>query len=210
MNFSASTVIAITTIIISIMAFSNHSLMSKLILNPYSVKKFNEWYRLFSCALIHADWMHLIFNMLALWSFGRVVEYYYAVEFGGNGMIYFVLLYVGGQLFSVLPTYAKYKDFMAYNSLGASGAVSAIVFASILFEPWNPIYLFFIPIGIPAVIFGVAFLAISQYLSNRGGDNINHDAHFYGALFGLLFTIVMKFSILLDFFQKLMTPTLHN
>lgn len=99
---------------------------------------------------------------------------------------------------------------MGYNSLGASGAVSAIVFASILFEPWNPIYLFFIPIGIPAVIFGVAFLAISQYLGNRGGDNINHDAHFYGALFGLLFTIVMKFSILLDFFQKLMSPTLHN
>ncbi len=184
--------------------------MSKLILNPYSVKKFNEWYRLLSCALIHADWMHLIFNMIALWSFGQVVEYYYAVEFGGNAIIYFAILYIGGQLFSVLPTYAKYKEFMGYNSLGASGAVSAIVFASILFEPWNPIYLFFIPIGIPAVIFGVAFLAISQYLGNRGGDNINHDAHFYGALFGLLFTIVMKFSILLDFFQKLMSPTLHN
>ena len=208
MTISLSIIIAVVTSLISIAAFTNHDLLRKLILNPYSVKKYNEWYRLFSCGLIHANWPHLIFNMLALWSFGIIVEQYYLFEFNGNSTIYYLLLYAGGQLFSVLPTYAKYKDYAGYNSLGASGAVSAIVFASILFEPWNPIYVMFIPIGIPAVIFGVLFRAISQYLGNRGGDNINHDAHFYGAIFGLLFTVVMKFSILLDFFSKLMTPSM--
>jgi membrane associated rhomboid family serine protease len=141
--------------------------------------------------------------MFVLFSFGRVVEIYYKELFEIKGAFYYVLLYVGAIAISVLPSFGKHKDDPGYNAVGASGAVSAVVFASILFEPLAKIYLFFIPIGIPAAIFGVLYLIYSAYMGKRGKDNIGHDAHFWGAIFGIVFTICLKPKIVLYFISQI-------
>jgi membrane associated rhomboid family serine protease len=147
--------------------------------------------------------MHLLINMFVLFSFGRVVEVYYKELFEVKGAFYYILLYVGAIAISVLPSFGKHKDDPGYNAVGASGAVSAVVFASILFEPLAKIYLFFIPIGIPAAIFGVLYLIYSAYMGKRGKDNIGHDAHFGGAIFGIVFTICLKPKIVLYFIGQI-------
>ena len=164
--------------------------MDDLIFYPPAVSKRNQWYRFFSCGLIHADWGHLIFNMLALYLFGRNVEGYFTFAFGNSGKIIYLVMYITALAVSVLPTYFRHKDDYHYRSLGASGAVSAVIFASILFDPMTGIGLFFIPIYIAGFLFGFIYLLISHYLDKRGGDNINHSAHIYGALYGIAFTIV--------------------
>jgi len=164
--------------------------MDDLIFYPPAVSKRNQWYRFFSCGLIHADWGHLIFNMLALYLFGRNVEAYFTQIFGDTGKLIYLLMYITALAVSVLPTYFRHKDDYHYRSLGASGAVSAVVFASILFDPITGIGLFFIPIYIAGFIFGFIYLLISNYLDKRGQGNINHSAHIYGALYGIAFTIV--------------------
>ena len=184
-------IIAITAIV-SLLAFYNREVFSKLQFNPYSIYHNNQWYRFFSYSLIHADWPHLLINMFVLLSFGRAVEYAMQAYFSEKGVLFFILLYVGGVLFSVLFDFGRHKDNIYYNAVGASGAVSAIVFSSILFNPLGKIYFYFIPIGIPAVIFGVLYLVYSVYMARRGRDNIGHSAHFWGAIFGFAFTILLK------------------
>ncbi|HNU33740.1 MAG TPA: rhomboid family intramembrane serine protease [Bacteroidia bacterium] len=197
--------IVIFTALISISAFSNQNVMGKMLFNPYMVAKKNEWYRFISNGFIHADWLHLIINMFVLYSFGTQVEHTYSAVFGSMGTFYFIMLYVGGLIIAVAPTYKKNKENPYYNSLGASGAVSGIVFAYILFYPWQKIYLYAL-IGIPAVLAGIAYLAYSQYMNKKGGDNVNHDAHFWGAVYGFLFTMVLKPSLFSYFFQQLLNP----
>lgn len=184
--------IIIVTALVSVVAFSNHELFRRLLFNAYDIKHFKNGYRFLSYALVHADWMHLIINMLVLYSFGRVVESYYSFIFGDKGILYYVLLYVGAIAISTLPSYGKHKDDYTYSAVGASGAVSAIVFASIIFDPLNKIYIFLIPIGIPAIVFGLLYLAYSWYMSNKNLDNVGHDVHFWGAIFGLVFTLALK------------------
>jgi membrane associated rhomboid family serine protease len=189
MGISISLVIVIITCIISISAFSNQRLINDLIFYPPSVQQ-GQWYRLFSCGLIHADWGHLIFNMLALYLFGERVEATFAAIFGNAGKFIYLLMYILALGASILPTYSKNKDNYHYRSLGASGAVSAVIFSGILFYPLMGIGFFFIPIYIAGFLFGILYLVISSWLDKRGGDNINHSAHIFGAIFGLVFTIV--------------------
>jgi len=190
------------TILLSIIALSNDEVMRKLIFNPYIVNHKREWYRFFTSGFIHADWMHLLVNMFVLFGFGQAVESYYGAVFGDKGSYYFVLLYMGGLLVSSAPTYAKNKENSWYNSLGASGAVSGILFAAILFEPWQKIYFWGI-IGVPGILLGPLYLFYEWKSGKRENDNINHDAHFWGAIFGVLFTIILKPSIAIYFFNKL-------
>jgi membrane associated rhomboid family serine protease len=197
--------IIIITALISISAFSNQNVMSKCMFNPYIINKNKEWYRFISSGFIHADWLHLIINMFVLYSFGTQVEMIYEGVFGAVGKFYFIMLYLGGLIISVAPTYKKNKENPYYNSLGASGAVSGVLFAYILFNPWSKIYLYAI-IGIPAIIAGVAYLFYSQYMNKKGGDNVNHDAHFWGAVFGFLFTFALKPSLISYFFEQLLNP----
>jgi membrane associated rhomboid family serine protease len=194
MDIPITLIIVIITTIISISAFSNHKLMNDLIFYPPSVKK-GQWYRFFSCGLIHADPGHLIFNMLALYIFGAGqqktgVEYWFVEIFGSNGKWIYLLMYIMALAASLLPTYFKNKDNYHYRSLGASGAVSAVVFAKILVEPISGIGLFFIPIYIAGFIFGFIYLFASSWMERKGGDNVNHSAHIFGALFGVGFLII--------------------
>jgi membrane associated rhomboid family serine protease len=191
------------TALISVLSFSNRDLYRRLLFNAYDIKHFGNGYRFVSYALVHADWMHLLINMMVLYSFGQAVEAYYGIVFGTKGILYFILLYVGGTVLSTTPAYGKYHEDYSYSAVGASGAVSAVVFASIVFDPLNKIYLFFIPIGIPAIIFGVLYLFYSWYMAKKNVDNIGHDAHFWGAIFGFFLTIVMKPSLALHFIRTI-------
>lgn len=196
-------IIAIT-VAVSVSAFNNRELMAKMQFNPYLIQNRRQAHRFVSYGLVHADWGHLGINMFVFYSFGRIVLEYYQYYFGSKGIMYFLMLYIAGLAFSTIADFARQKNNFYYNAVGASGAVSAIVFASILFEPMSKIYLFFIPIGIPAFIFGVLYLAYSAYMAKRNQDNIGHDAHFWGAVFGFVFTIILKPSLIPAFFESIL------
>lgn len=191
------------TILVSILAFSNHGLYRRLAFNAYDIRQFRNGYRFLSYALVHADWVHLLINMLVLYSFGMTVEAHYGLMWGLKGQFYYFLLYVGGIVFSTTPAYAKHKNDYTYTAVGASGAISAVVFASIIFDPLNKIYIFMIPFGIPAVIFGVLYLVYSWYMAKKNVDNIGHDVHFWGAVFGFVFTLALKPALALQFLDRL-------
>jgi len=205
MELTLNTIIVGVTVLISLAAFNNQDLLSRLIFNPYQVKHRNQYYRAVTHAFIHADFMHLFFNMYVLWSFGGLIESIFTqkeyfeylfptLEFWGTstGYLYYVLLYFGGMIFATLPSLRKHSENPGYNSLGASGAVSSVVLASILLLPTMDINLFFIPIGIPAFIVGIAYLGYEYYMSKNAQSRIAHDAHYVGALFGLAFLLIIQ------------------
>jgi membrane associated rhomboid family serine protease len=196
-------IIIAITVVVSIVAMDNHTLKNKLMFNAYMIRHNREAYRFLSNGLIHADWLHLIFNMYALWMFGQGVESMYNAVYEGKGVLFFILLYVGALVMSSLYSYEKHKDDIYYNSLGASGAVSAVVFAFIVLNPTAPLGLLFIPGRIPAYLFGIILLGIEHYLSRRGNTGIAHDAHFWGSIFGVVFTIVLKPSLAMDFIHRI-------
>ena len=201
-----TTYILIVTTLVSFFAFNNIELRQKLIFNPFIIRSKNEYYRFITSGFIHADWGHLILNMLVLFFFSFTIESYYLQLFDNKVMAkyYFLFLYSGGLIVSDLPSYFKHKDNYYYNSLGASGATSSVLFAYILFKPWAMLYFFGI-IPIPAIIFGVGYLWYSTHMSKKAIDNINHDAHFYGAIWGILFTLIIKPEVGLIFINKLLT-----
>lgn len=202
-------IIIAVTALTSILAFNNGNIFYQFTFNPFRIHHFMQAYRFVSHGLIHADWTHLLVNMFVLLSFGVTVEESYIKIFGsGKGESCYLLLYLGGILFSSIPSYVKYKDDQSYTAVGASGAISSVVFASILISPLSGIRFIFIPIDIPAFVFGVLYLVYSAYMSKRGTDNIGHDAHFWGALFGLAFTIILKPSLFNDFIFKISTFTI--
>jgi len=188
-----------TTIAVSIIAFQRRDIFDKLKFNAYDIKHHKKYYRFLSYGLVHADWIHLLINMFVLWSFGKIVVLYFDHYFGLKAHLFYFLLYVGGLGFSTLFDFGKHKDDAYYNAVGASGAVAAVVFSSIILYPAGEIYLFLIPIGIPAPIFGILYLIYSVYMGKRGGDNIGHNAHFWGAVYGLIFTIAIKPDLLTMF-----------
>lgn len=191
--FSITITIVVITCLFSFAAFQKEKVKEDMLFWPAEIKSRNQYYRFFSYGLIHADIPHLVFNMYTLYSFGERLEKYTFSQFeifGENAKIFYVILYLSAIVVSTLPDYFKHKDNFSYRALGASGAVSAVLFASIILDPKLSLYIFFIPIPIPGYIFGVIFLALSAYLAKKGTDNIGHGAHFTGAIYGLLFTII--------------------
>ena len=186
--------IIVITSVMSVIAFNRRDIFDKLQLNPYAVYHKKEWYRILSHGFIHADWVHLFVNMFVLFSFGSAVENIFkqleANQIIKSPVLVFVILYFGSMILATVTTIAKQKDNHWYNSVGASGAVSAIVFTSIFFQPLANLY-FFAVIPIPGIVFGVLYLGYSHYMSRKGGDNINHDAHFIGAVVGFLFPLLL-------------------
>jgi len=185
-------IIILITLLVSVSAFYRSDIFDQLKFSPYRTAHKKEFWRIITYGFIHADWMHLAVNMIVLFSFGRLVSGYFDMIFPGNATFYYLLLYIGGLLISAAPAFGKHKNNPYYNSVGASGAVSAILFSSIVFDPMNKIYIFFIPIGIPAIVFGVLYLVYSAYMNKKGTDNIGHDAHFWGGIYGFALTLVLK------------------
>ncbi len=194
--------IIIITALFSIAAFNKTELMHRYNFNPYQVVHRKQWYRIFSHAFLHANWEHLIINMVVLFSFGNALSRYFNWYFGKNVLFLYLGIYVGGIIISSLFTLFKEKNNFNYNAVGASGAVSAVVFACIFFDPMNKIYFMgFVPI--PGILFGVLYLAYSYYMGKKSNDNIGHDAHFWGAVYGFIFPILLKPQLLSNFFDKL-------
>jgi membrane associated rhomboid family serine protease len=190
MQLSITVIIVIITSLVSFSAFNNQKVTNDLIFYPPAVAVQKQWYRFFSCGLIHADFMHLIFNMLSLYLFGIFVEDAFESIFGSVGKWYYLVMYVSALAISLLPTYAKHKNNYYYRSLGASGAVSAVVFAGLMIRPDVEVGLIFIPPIIPGFIFAPLYLLITAYMERNGRDNINHSAHLWGSLYGLAFIII--------------------
>jgi len=197
-NTPVASVIFIFTIITSIYAFNDNVLYGKFMLHPYSVYRKNKVYTLLTSGLIHANWMHLIFNMFTFFFFAFRLE-------ATIGHWQFGVIYILGLILSDLPTMVKHKDDFWYNSLGASGAVSAVLFSYILFYPFSTLMIFPLPIPIWACLFGVLYLIYCAYMSRNSRDNINHDAHFFGAICGVIITIILEPNIIPHFFGSLMS-----
>ncbi len=179
--------IVLITVLISVSAFSNSTLQDNLILWPKRMHSPKEYYRLLSCGFIHADWMHLIFNMYALYSFGVVMETIIPQWLHKTELL-FLFLYLTSIIISSLPSFLNNRNNGYYRSLGASGGVASVIFAVIYYIPWNKISFFGLDaLGIPGILFGVVYLAYSAYMSKRGDTYINHSAHFWGALYGFIF-----------------------
>jgi membrane associated rhomboid family serine protease len=186
---SITFIIIAITCIVSFLAFSRDQLKEDLLFWPFLIKREGQYYRIITHGALHADAMHLIFNMVSFYSFGIALEeYFFPVLFGELARALFALLYVLGIIASVIPDLIKHRDHSYYRSLGASGAVSAVVFSAITIQPKMPIQFFFIPFPIPGYIFGLAFLVLSATLAKKGGGNIGHNAHFWGSIFGIVFT----------------------
>ena len=192
MNLSITLIIIIITVAVSLSANGKPELYSKLLFNPYQVFHRKEWYRIFTHGLIHDNnnIFHLGFNMYVLYSFGNAVESILIHHLNGLGIIFYLLIYIGGMAVATIPSLIKHKDNYNYNSVGASGAVSAVLFSMIAFAPFSGgIGIMFIPYSIPPLVFGVLYLLYEKYMQKRGGTNIAHDAHIWGAIFGFLFTL---------------------
>jgi membrane associated rhomboid family serine protease len=192
-----ASIIFIFTIVTSIYAFNDHVLYGKFMLHPYSVYRKNKVYTLITSGLIHANWMHLIFNMFTFFFFAFKLE-------ATIGSWQFAMIYFLGMVLSDLPSVVKHKGDFWYNSLGASGAISAVLFSYILFYPFSTLMIFPLPIPIWACVFGILYLIYCAYMSKNSRDNINHDAHFFGAIAGVLVTVILEPRIIPHFFGTLM------
>jgi membrane associated rhomboid family serine protease len=184
--------ILISTIAISWQALNNSKLQERLLFIPYNVKRNKEYYRLISHLFIHADIVHLAFNMLSLYSLGSMFEQQLNVSYGTTvGSTHFLILYFLGGLTAAFVIYIRNQNDPSYRSLGASGAVSAVIFASILWNPNMSLMFMFIPVPIPAYFFGPIYLLIEFFALRKGGTGIAHDAHIGGALFGIIYVLIL-------------------
>lgn len=195
--------IILITFIVSIVAFNDSSLFEKLRFNAFDIKHNKQPWRFLTYGFLHVDWMHLLVNMFVLYSFGELVFTYFKIFFGLKATFYFIILYAGGIVFATIADFRRYKDNVRYNAVGASGAVSAVVFSSIILHPSGSMYLLFIPFAIPSVVFGIIYLIYSATMAKKANDNIGHSAHFWGALFGIIYTIVLNPSLANRFFDEL-------
>lgn len=195
-------IIIVISTAVSILAFSRPELMEKLQFNASQVVHQKQFYRLISHGFVHANWEHLIVNMIVLFSFGSAIESYFGYYFGRMANSYFLILYLGGMLVANIYALIKHHNNFYYNAVGASGAVSAVLFAAIFFNPWSKIYFFGI-LPIPGIVFAVLYLIYSYYMSRKENDHIAHDAHFLGALFGFIFPIILNPELFQTFLDKL-------
>ncbi|WP_259015422.1 rhomboid family intramembrane serine protease [Emticicia fluvialis] len=200
---SITIVIIIVTSVVSIAAFSNSRLTYQYILNPYTVHRRNEWWRLLTSGFLHGDFGHLFFNMFSLYIFGDGVEAYFGAIFGAKAGFFYLLLYLTGIIVANLPDTFSKKNNSGYNALGASGGVASVVFAFIMFEPTAKMGFIPLPPIIPAWIFGILYLLYSRYMAQKQYDNIGHTAHIYGALWGVVFVTLSYPSIITLFISKI-------
>jgi membrane associated rhomboid family serine protease len=198
---TSNLIIIVLTCVVSYTAFNNTKLMEDWILRPFKAQRDGQYYRYLTYGFLHADFTHLLFNMMTLYFFGRVMESFYTSHLGPFG---FALFYLGGLIFSVLPSAMQNQKDPQYATLGASGAVSAVLFAFILFKPWTTLLIFFVPC--PAIIYAVLYVAYSIWLDKKGGDNVNHSAHLWGAAYGVAATAVIQPSVLAQFIEKVLSP----
>jgi membrane associated rhomboid family serine protease len=194
--------ILLITFLISYMAFQNASLREKLILWPEAMNSPSEYYRFITSGFIHADWMHLLFNMLTLFFFGRYVEMLF--EMYGIASSMFIVLYLAGIIIASLPSFLKNRQNRYYRSLGASGGVAAVLFSFVYFAPWETILIWFIPV--PGIVAAILYIVYSAYMSRKNYDNVNHQAHIWGAVFGFVFTWIIDPYHGKYFLQQLLQP----
>lgn len=195
-------IIIAITVALSMACFNNAQLFDRLSLQPFRVFRYREWYRVISHGFVHGNWMHLFINMFTFWSFGQYIEN--AFHYLGFGTWAFPVLYFGGMIAASIYDLVHYRNIARYSAIGASGAVSAVLFTAIFLNPWDKILLFAV-IPIPGILFGVIYLAYCQYMARQGGGLINHNAHFYGAVFGFLFPILLEPRL----FQMFITNITH-
>lgn len=201
MNSMVNLGIIAVTVIVSLLAFQRHDLLRELLLDPLAIKRRGQYYRLVSYGLVHADAQHLLFNMITLFFFGGLSERLISQYLGPGG---YVMFYTAALVVSILPSYLQNRNNPQYLSLGASGAVAAVLFIYVLLAPWSLIFVFFIPV--PAIVFAAFYIGYSVYMDRRRSDNVNHSAHLVGALFGMLFVVVMDPRLLGNFFRQLLAP----
>lgn len=201
-SLSITLLIVASTCLVSLLFMQNQRVKTRLLFRPAAIRQRREWYRFLSSGLIHADGFHLAINMFVFWSFGTVLEQYYYPEFLGEfAALKFVVLYVGGIVVASLPDYFRHSRNPDYAALGASGGVAAVVFAVILFDPWQNLYVYGV-LPIPQVLAGAAYLFYSWYADKRSSARIAHMAHFAGALWGVAFTVAMRPDLLVTFVTR--------
>ncbi|PKL84652.1 MAG: rhomboid family intramembrane serine protease [Ignavibacteriae bacterium HGW-Ignavibacteriae-1] len=195
-NSPVAIVIFAVTVLISLYTlYKNNKLYYAWVLSPPKVVHEKKFYLLITSGFLHADLMHLLFNMLTFYFFGFALEQII-------GSLNFLIIYLVSLVLSSVPTVIRHKDNYSYGSVGASGAISGILFASIMVMPNAGIMIFPVPIPIPAWIFGILYLLWSYFAAKRANDNINHDAHFYGALTGIIMMIILIPGIINHFIQS--------
>ena len=195
--FNHTITLILITVVISMVALSNQKVINRMIFWTPAMQR-GQYDRFITHGFVHADGPHLLFNMITLFFFGNIIESFYRQFFYDMG---FVLFYLGGLVFAILPSYFKHRNDARWASLGASGAVSAVLFAYILFKPWDLIFVFFIPV--PAIIFAILYVGYSIWSGKRGNSNINHSAHLWGAAYGVVMTIILEPAVLPHFLTQL-------
>ena len=190
------------TVLVSWQAFNNRALLERLILWPPAIKRYRQYDRLLTHGFIHADTTHLLFNMITLFFFGRAIEPAFVERIG---MVGYAAFYLSAIVMAIMPTYIRHANDPQYRSLGASGAVSAVLFSFVLFAPWSLIFVFFIPV--PAIVYAVLYIGYSIWMDRRGTDNVNHSAHLWGAVYGMLFTVMMEPRVATTFLARVASPS---
>jgi membrane associated rhomboid family serine protease len=190
------------TVLVSWQAFGKPRLLDRLILWPPAIDRYRQYDRLLTHGFIHADWQHLLFNMITLYFFGSLVERWYVPLIGHVG---FVLFYLSAIVIAILPTYVRHRHDARYRSLGASGAVSAVLFTYILLQPWSLIFVFFLPL--PAIVYAALYIGYSIWMDRHGQDNVNHSAHLWGAAYGVVFALLVEPGVAGGFLQQLLHPS---
>ena len=200
---SVNLLIVIVTCIVSYFGFNNPALFNKFKHYPYQEQRDKSYHRFLTAGFLHANWLHLIINMFVLYGFGGYVESYLTYEFGlFSGRLVYLIFYLVLIVLANTPTFIKKKNNPSFASIGASGAVSGVIFVYIMLNPWSKIYLYGL-IGIYSIIGGIAYLIYSTWASRHSNDRIDHDAHFYGAVFGIIMIVLLRPSILSIFLNQL-------
>lgn len=203
MDISITLLIIAFTALISVQGFSKYAVIDRLKHYPVREGSAGEYYRMLTSGFVHADWTHLLVNMFVLYSFGMIIESYIINEFGiVKGRVIYLLLYLLNIILANIPTAIRQRHNPSFSSIGASGAVSGIIFIFILLQPWARLYLFFM-IPVPAIIAGIGYLAYSSWAANQGHGRLDHSAHFAGAISGMLMIILLKKEIISDFLFRL-------